>query len=44
MKRSIISKYDQLKERLTGYVALLNYRYMNLCTSVSWYSPNTKKT
>ena len=31
MKRSIISKYDQLKERLTGYVALLNYRYMNLC-------------
>ena len=31
MKRSIISKYDQFKERLTGYVALLNYRYMNLC-------------
>ncbi len=31
MKRSIISQYDQLKERLGGYVALLNYRYMNLC-------------
>ena len=31
MKRSTISKYDQFKERLTGYVALLNYRYMNLC-------------
>ena len=31
MKRSTISKYDQLKERLSGYVALLNYRYMNLC-------------
>lgn len=34
MKRSTISKYDQLKERLSGYVALLNYRYMNLCVKV----------
>lgn len=31
MKRRIISQYDQLKDRLSGYVAMLNYRYMNLC-------------
>jgi len=31
MKREIISKYNQLNEKLTGYVAILNYRYMNLC-------------
>ena len=32
MKRSIISQYDQLKGRLEGYVAMLYFRYMNLCT------------
>lgn len=31
MKRSIISQYDQLKGRLSGYVAMMNFRYMNLC-------------
>jgi ribosome recycling factor len=31
MKRSIISQYDQLKDRLGNYVGLMNYRYMNLC-------------
>lgn len=31
MKRSIISQYDQLKDRLGSYVGLMNYRYMNLC-------------
>ena len=31
MKRSIISQFEQYKGRLGGYVAMLNYRYMNLC-------------
>ena len=31
MKRAIISQYDQLKGRLGGYAAMLNYRYLNLC-------------
>lgn len=31
MKRSIINQYDQLQEKLSGYVAMLNFRYMNLC-------------
>ena len=31
MKRSIISQYDQLKERLSGYVGMMNFRYMNFC-------------
>lgn len=31
MKRSIISQFDKLKGRLSGYVAMMNYRYMNLC-------------
>lgn len=31
MKRSIISQYDQLKGRLSGYIAMMEYRYMNLC-------------
>jgi len=31
MKRAIISKYKQLEDRLTGYVAVMNYRFMNLC-------------
>ena len=31
MKRAIISQYEQLKGRLEGYAAMLNYRYMNLC-------------
>ena len=31
MKRSIISKYNNLSEKLTGYVAMMNYRFLNLC-------------
>lgn len=31
MKRSIINQYDQLQEKLSGYLAMLNFRYMNLC-------------
>ncbi len=31
MKRSIINYFDMLQERLTAYVAMLNFRYMNLC-------------
>lgn len=31
MKRSVISEYDKLQEKLMGYVTIMNYRYMNLC-------------
>lgn len=31
MKRSIISQFDQYKERLGGYVGMMSFRYMNLC-------------
>lgn len=31
MKRSIINQLSQLSERHQGYVAALNYRYLNLC-------------
>jgi len=31
MKRSISNEYNQLHEKLTGYVAMLNFRYLNLC-------------
>lgn len=31
MKRSIINQLNQLSDRHQGYVAALNYRYLNLC-------------
>mgnify|MGYP002523262258 FL=1 len=31
MKRSIRHQYDQLQEKLKGYVAMMNFRYINLC-------------
>lgn len=31
MKRSVATQLDQLKNKLNGYVALLVYRYANLC-------------
>ena len=31
MKRAISNQYNQLNEKLTGYVAMLNFRYLNLC-------------
>ena len=31
MKRSVITEMEQLKAKLSGYVALYNYRQMNLC-------------
>lgn len=31
MKRAIITKYTQLNEKLTGYVGMMNYNYLNLC-------------
>jgi len=31
MKRSISNQYDQLHEKLLGYVSMLNFRYLNLC-------------
>lgn len=31
MKRSISNQYDQLLEKLKGYVAMMNFRYINLC-------------
>jgi hypothetical protein len=31
MKRAIINQLSQLSDRYQGYVAALNYRYMNLC-------------
>ena len=31
MKRSVLHDYNQLEEKLTSYVAMLNFRFMNLC-------------
>ena len=31
MKRSISNQCDQLQEKLKGYVAMMNFRYINLC-------------
>ena len=31
MKRAIINQLSQLSEQLKGYVAAMNYRYLNLC-------------
>lgn len=31
MKRAIINKYMQLEEKLTGYLGMMNFRYLNLC-------------
>ena len=31
MKRSVLHDYNQLEEKLTGYVAMLNFKFMNLC-------------
>lgn len=31
MKRSVLHEYNQLEEKLTSYVAMLNFRYLNLC-------------
>ena len=31
MKRSIISLYEAMEDKLSGYVSIANYRYMNLC-------------
>ena len=31
MNRSVIHDYNQLEEKLTSYVAMLNFRFMNLC-------------
>jgi ribosome recycling factor len=31
MKRSVLHDYNQWEEKLTGYVAMLNFRFMNLC-------------
>lgn len=31
MKRSISNQYDQLQEKLKGYVAMMNFKYINLC-------------
>ena len=31
MKRAIINQLGQLSEQMKGYVAALNYRYLNLC-------------
>ena len=31
MKRSISNECNQLQEKLTSYVAMLNFKYMNLC-------------
>ena len=31
MKRSISNQSDQLQEKLKGYVAMMNFRYINLC-------------
>ena len=31
MKRSISNQDDQLQEKLKGYVAMMNFRYINLC-------------
>ena len=31
MKRAISNQYDQLYEKLKGYVAMMNFRFINLC-------------
>lgn len=31
MKRALSSQYDQLYEKLKGYVAMMNFRFINLC-------------
>lgn len=31
MKRALNNQYDQLYEKLKGYVAMMNFRYINLC-------------
>ena len=31
MKRTIIRQYNELEEKLAGYVASMNFRFMNLC-------------
>jgi len=31
MKRALNSQYDQLYEKLKGYVAMMNFRFINLC-------------
>ena len=31
MKRSVLHDYNQLEEKLTGYVAMLNFKFLNLC-------------
>lgn len=31
MKRAVINEVNILEEKLTGYAAMLNYRYLNLC-------------
>ncbi|MBQ3745324.1 Ribosome recycling factor [Prevotella sp. ne3005] len=31
MKRALSNQYDQLHEKLTGYVAMLNFRFLNMC-------------
>lgn len=31
MKRSVLSQFDVLQEKLVGHVVMLNFRYMNLC-------------
>jgi hypothetical protein len=31
MRRAIIREYDKLAENLSNYVAVMNYRFMNLC-------------
>ena len=31
MKRSVINKFEMMEGKLSGYVAQLNYRFMNLC-------------
>ena len=34
MKRALSNQYDQLYEKLKGYVAMLNFRYLNMCIKV----------
>lgn len=31
MKRSVLHEYNQLEEKLSSYVGMLNFRYLNLC-------------
>ena len=34
MKRALSNQYDELYEKLKGYVAMLNFRYLNMCIKV----------